>query len=284
MKSPLETLREGLAHSDPLVAAEAARLIGEWNGTALIPDLIDYARHNRFYSKVASFYALASLSAKEAIPHLAQLVEDPNVSDDWYWYGAKGVRTAAAVSLLQLGNKAGVPWLGGLAEKKSDVFFRWFAPTLLRLKPVPELHAYLTLQNLCDVDRQKSFDGAEFSEPGRLCMLCEALGLIDDPAAAPRIEFYFNHYSRFVRGRAYRSLHLRQPGNATSAKIAAAAKKHATDFDRLVAAEIQKDAATLSDIARRAPRCVRSRQRHRFASRHLLARACRRRPARTRRS
>jgi len=253
MKSAPEILKSGLKDIDPLVNAEAARLIGDWNVRALIPDLIEYARFNRFYSKVNSFYALARLSATEAIPHLQKLVDDPNVSNDWYWTGYKGVRAAAAVSLLQLGDDAGVPYLLELAKGGQSVFFRWFSPALLRLGKPPELLAFLTLEQLCAAEKQKKYDGPEYSEPGMICMMCEALGLIDDPSADERLEFYFGHYSRFVRGQAYRSLYRRRHDKSTAQKISENARKHGTDFDRLVVAEIQQDPAILSDIARRAP-------------------------------
>jgi HEAT repeat protein len=254
MKNASEILKSGLTYVDPLVNAEAARLIGDWNVRALIPELIEHARFHRFYSKVAAFYSLARMSATEAIPHLKALVDDPNVSNDWYWTGYKGVRAAAAVSLLQLGNDAGVPYLLESAKAGQSVFFRWFAPALLRLKtPPPELVGYLTLENLCSSDAQKRLRDTAYSEPGMLCMLCEALGVIGDPAAEERLEFYLGHYSRFVRGQAYRSLYLRRPDKATAQKIGENAKKFGTDFDRLVAAEVQKDSVTLSDIARHAP-------------------------------
>jgi HEAT repeat protein len=242
-------LVETLSGADPLVAAEAARLIGDWNRREHVSALIEYARFNCFYSKVSSFYALARLSAKEAVPYLTELVVEPNVSNDWYWYAAKGVRAGAAVSLLKLGSDAGVGYLRELAEKRDNVFIRWFAPELLRLDAPKELIAYLTVDNICTEDRYKSYDGPEYSQPGMLTMLCEALGLIDDPKAESRLEFYFGHYSRFVRGQAYRSLHKRRPGKETAQKIVVNAKKHGTDFDRLVAAEIQGDGATLAAIA-----------------------------------
>jgi HEAT repeat protein len=253
MKRARGILQEALQHADPLIAAEAARLIGEWEGRALVPELIENAESSRFYSKVTSIYALARLGAKEAVPHLEKLVEDPNVSNDFYWYGAKGVRAAAAVGLLQLGSDAGVAHLRELAEARENVFFRWFAPSLLRLKAPPELQAYLTLENLCSADRQRRYDDTAYSEPGMLCMLCEALALLPDPAADARLEFYLDHYSRFVRGQAYRSLYLRHPDAATAEKIGRHALKHGTDFDGLVAAEINRDSAILAELARKAP-------------------------------
>ena len=253
MKNGAEILRSGLKHFDPLISAEAARLMGEWNGREFIPDLIENAQFNRFYSKTTSFYALARLSAREAIPYLTHLVADPNVSDDWYWTGAKGVRAAAAVVLLQLGSDSGVEYLLELAKKKHPVFIRWFAPALFRLKAPPELQSHLTLENLCSPEKQKRYDGGEYSEPGMLCMLCEALQLISDPGADAALEFYFDHYSRFARGQAYRSLYARQPNDTTAEKIAESARKHGTDFDLLVNAEVRKDSATLCEIARRAP-------------------------------
>lgn len=253
MKNPTEIFKSGLKHPEPLVNAEAARLIGEWGIRELIPELIENARISRFYSKTTTFYALAALKAEEAIPHLTALVSEPNVSDDWYWTGYKGVRTAAAVSLLQLGSDAGLPHLLELAEKKDFVLYRWFAPALLKLKK-PELLTYLTLENICDETKQKNYGpSGDYSEPGMLTVMCEALGLLNDPKATQRIEFYMGHYSRFLRGQVYRSLYLRHPDKTTAEKITANAKKHGTDFDRLVTAETHKDSATLVEIAKKAP-------------------------------
>jgi HEAT repeat protein len=253
MKAAGGILREALQQPEPFLAAEAARLIGEWNGRALVPDLIEYIRVNRFYSKVTGIYALARLAAAEAAPHLSNLVDRPNVSEDRYWYGAKGVRAAAAVTLLQFGNISGVPYLRELAEKRDRVFFRWFAPSLLRQKAAPELQTYLTLENLCPTEEQRRYFGAEFSDPGMLCMLCEALELLPEPEAEARLDFYTNHYSRFVRGQAFRSLNRRRPDKALTQRAAHSAAKHGTDFDRIIAAKLGRDSHALLVIARDAP-------------------------------
>jgi len=246
-------LKEALRSNDPLLAAEAARLIGEWNGKSLVPDLIENALSSRFYSKVSAIYALVALLAVEAVPGLEKLLNAPNVPDDFYWTGYKGVRAAAAVALLQFGSDAGVAYLQELAEAGDCVFSRWYAPALLRLKPVPELQPYLTLEKLCSLEERNAFDEVPYTDAGQLCMLCEALGLINDPAAVESLEFYMNFHSRYVRGQAYRSLHLRQADEATARRICANAERHGTDFERLVAAEIRQDSAILLEVARQAP-------------------------------
>jgi len=243
-------LKDALRKNDPLLASEAARLIGEWKVKSLIPDLIDNALSSRFYSKTSAIYALVGLSAVEAIPCLKILLDAPNVPDDFYWTGHKGVRAAAAVALLHMNDPAGVPYLRQLAEAQSSVFHRWFAPALLRLD-VPELQEYLSFDALCSTKKQTSLC-EEYVEPGMTCMLCEALGVIRDPRADGQLEFYMNHYSRYVRGQAYRSLFMRDPDEMTAKKIFTHAAKKATDFDRLVAAEICGDATCLLDIAQNA--------------------------------
>ena len=245
-------LESALAAHDPLLPAEAARLIGDWKRRSLIPDLIENILTSRFYSKVAAIDALARLGAREAIPSLETLVTEPNVPDDFYWTGFKGVRAAASIALLQFGNPAGTGYLHKLASDRSEVFFRWYAPALLRLNAAPELQAELTMEKLCSREHRDACSPEPYSDPGMLCMLCEALGLIDDPAADDDLEFYMNFHSRYVRGQAYRSLYLRHGDEATAQKISDRAATHGTEFDLLVSAEIRRDSAALLGIAGKA--------------------------------
>lgn len=248
-----DILRDALSGSDPVLASEAARLTGEWNGRALIPVLIENARYSRFYSKVSAIFALARLSAAEAVPCLTDLVSEPNVPDDHYWYGCKSVRAAAAVALLHLGSKAGISYLRDLAEAKDNVFFRWFAPELLRMEAAAQLHGFLTVDNLCSIEKRNSYADTAYTEPGMLCMLCEALGLIPDPLADEHLAFYMDFHSRYVRGQAYRSLYFRHRDERTVQKISEQAERQNTDFDRVVSAEVRQDSAVLLQMAGQAP-------------------------------
>ena len=236
---------------DPLLAAEAARLIGERGLKVFVPDLIKNLRTSRFYCKVASLYALDRLAPSE--PLLLEIFENPNVPDDFYWIGFKSVKTAAAISLMKIGNSEGEGWLRRLAETSDPVLLRWFAPAMLRLpasSPVAEL---LALDILISPDLRDAGTDTQYTDPGQVCLLCEALGLIQNSKATEHLEHFANFHSRFVRGQAYRSLNQQKPDATTAAKIAELARHHGTDYDRLVFAAIDGDVTTLKKIAATAP-------------------------------
>jgi HEAT repeat protein len=245
-------LQRALAGADPLLASDAARLIGDWGLAEFAPALMEHLRTSRFYSKVSAVYSLVKLSPAGADRFLEDLFENPRVPDDFYWVGAKTVRAAAAIGLLQMRNSAGLPWLRELAATGNPVFWRWFAPALIRL-PDPSLLAdLLTVDKLCVREHRDRFDPSFYSDPGMVCMLCEALGLLAAPEADEHLELYMEFHSRFVRGQACRSFYQRHPDAPTLERIRAGARRHGTVFDRLVAAALGEEIGELRDIAQKA--------------------------------
>ncbi len=235
---------------DPVLAAEAARLIGDWDLRAFVPDLVQNLRTSRFNSKVASLYSLEKLAPSK--PLLLEIFENPNVPDDFYWIGFKSVKTAAAISLMKSGNPEGQGWLSMLAETSDPVLLRWFAPALLRLPDSSPVSGLLTLDSLCSKVPRDAASEPKYTDPGQLCFLCEALGLIKDPRASEHLEHYANFHSRFVRGQAYRSLYQRNPSTDTAQTIWDWANRHNTDYDILVASALSGDWIRLKQIAEEA--------------------------------
>ncbi len=242
-------LTRALHGRDPLLAAEASRLIGDWNLHAFVPDLAKNLRTSRFNSKVASMYALDKLAPSEAL--LLEIYENPNVPDDFYWMGFKSVKTAAAIGLMKIGNNEGEGWLSELAKASDPVILRWFAPALLRLPDSCPASGLLTLDDLCSKAHRDAAADPKYTDPGQLCLLCEALGIIKDPQASEHLEHYTKFHSRFVRGQAYRSLNQQNPG--TTSMICEIANREGTDFDLLVAAAIAGNGIELKRIAKEAP-------------------------------
>jgi len=249
---PPSALLSALHGSDPILSAEAARLIGDWNLAQHSGVLLDHLRTSRSYGKVTSLYALEKLAPEGLDDCLLGLLENPNVPDDFYWYCHRGLRAAAAIALLRRGNSTGLPWLRKLAEEKDDVALRWFAPSLLRLPRPSPLADLLTLEHLCNRQKRETLESISYSDSAMLCLLCEALALVDDPGADEHLEYYLNFYSRFVRGQACRSLFQRHPDAATLAKIREATGRYGTDFDRVVAASLAGASGELKDLARNA--------------------------------
>lgn len=234
-------LKDALHAVDQLRASDAARLIGEWGVRQLEDELVQYVESSRSYSKVTGIYALGSLRPEGWETVLGHVFSTPNVPDDFYWNGFKGVRTAAAVSLLEAGNHQGVEWLQSLAEANDPLITRWFAPALLRIEAARNLPQGLEVERLCPVEKMKAFDSPPFSEPGMLCMLCEALGLINNPAAGECLLFYTVFHSRFVRAQAYLALWRRNPEAGLLRRIECAASRGGTLFDLLVVGGIRQD-------------------------------------------
>lgn len=252
MSRTSSALLSALRGSDPILSAEAARLIGDWRLGHLSGDLMDHLRTSRSYGKVTSLYALEKLAPAGLDPLLEEIFHRPNVPDDFYWYCHRGLRAAAAIALLRLGNSTGLSWLRTLGARHDDVVMRWFAPSLLRLPRPSPLADLLTLEHLCDRRQRESFESTQYTDSAMLCMLCEALALVDDPGADEHLEYYMGSYSRFVRGQACRSLFQRHPGEATLVKIRETTHRHGTDFDRVVLATLAGDTGVLRDLARNA--------------------------------
>ena len=242
---PFEVLCDGLRSADPLVQAEAARLLGELGSPAAVAPLLDYVRTSRHYHKAAGYTALGRLGDRSVCAELRAHVERPGLRDDWYWYGCRAVRACVAVALLELGDEAGADFLRQLADKSDDVFFCWLAPALLRLghalPAARELKGRLTAQTLTE----PGFRRTRHTEPGNMAMKAEALGLIGGPVAAKALLEMMKFHSRCVRGQAALSLLRASAGEvplpsqlqqANVATVEALADGDPTDFVRIKAA------------------------------------------------
>lgn len=247
----LQILTQTLHGKDPLLAAEAARLIGDWGLQAMVPDLVRNLETSRFNAKVSSLYALEKLAPSESL--FCEIFEAPNVPDDFYWMGFKSVKTAAAIALIKSGNPVGVEWLTRLADASDAVLLRWFAPAMLRLPRSSPVSGLLTLDLLCSKSLRDAASDPKYTDAGQLCLLCEALGLIEDPGALEHLEHYAKFHSRFVRGQAYRAINKRSPHPTTTKKIGSWASQGGTDHDLVVAAAIAGNGTELRRLAKDAP-------------------------------
>ncbi len=237
MAPAVEMLFQGLRADDRFVQAEAARLLGELRLPEAAPPLVEFVSRFGWHTKLVGFHALANLGDRSVCPALRPLVDAPACFNDWYWYGCKSVRAAAAVALLALGDEGGAPYLRELADKDDDVFFAWFAPTILRLDDSPpaaaELKARLTVETILRPDSRKLRQG----EPGALTMVAEALGLLQGPAACEKLRGLLRHRSRYVRGQAAGSLLKASSAPQDVAAVAELADADPTDFVRIKAHE-----------------------------------------------
>ena len=235
MSDPFGILVEALADGDRFVQAEAARLLGELRRPAAAEPLVAFVSRYGFHTKLVGFHALAQLGDAGVCPAIRPLVDDPRCFDDWYWYGCKGVRTAAAVALLALGDEAGAGYLRQLADADEDVFFAWFAPAILRLPDAPpaaaELKARLTVEAICRPGSRK----LRACEPGAMTMAAETLGLLGGPAACAKLRELMSFRSRYTRGQAAASLLEAAPTPEHLAAVAELAASDPTDFVRIKA-------------------------------------------------
>jgi HEAT repeat protein len=233
---PMNTLFGALRTDDRLIQAEAARLLGELRSPLAVEPLVAYVRNARWHAKTAGFHALAQIGERSVCDAIRPLVDNPNSSDDWYWYGCRSVRAAAAVALLALGDDSGRGYLEGLAEKNDDVFYAWFAPALLRLPDdlaaTAELKARITVERL-------SGDGARNTRrmsPGIVTMVAEALGVLGGEAACAELVGLLEFRSRYTRGQAAASLLGAAATPEHVAAVSSMARDDPTDFARTQAA------------------------------------------------
>lgn len=201
-----------LTADDPIVRADAARLLGEIKRTDAVAALAAYLEKEQCYSKVAGIYALWQIADPGAIAVLQVLIENPNVPDDWYWYGRRAVVASAAIGLAIFGDESGIPFMQDLVEKNHDMIVCWYGPTILRLsrgtnhvKPAEalrEIAKSITVDTLFNTVPNSK----RMIEPGLLTMTAEVLGLIGTKAAQSKLAEMFTHSSRYVRARAAVSL------------------------------------------------------------------------------
>ncbi len=248
-----QRLQQFLKQADPLVAASSARLIALINDGASAPALVAHALESRAYSKTAALNALEDMGLHgqtDVVVMLRSLLDDPRVPNDHYWYGYKGVRAAAAVLLLKSGDCSGIEYLESLADKKDAVFRRWYAPALLCIEhsAADEIKSRLRLEDVWTLEEQRSLADIAFSDPAQLCLLCDALAVLDDDAVDPVLHHYAGFHSRFVRVQAARAL-IQRHGDDYRETVAELLSKQRTVFEQIAVAELWSDADALLALA-----------------------------------
>ena len=191
-------LLEALRAEDPVVQADAARLLGDLGAPDAVGPLVQYVTHSRHYAKTAGFDALARIGDAGCCPQLRPLVEQPNVPDDDFWYGRTSVQLFAALTLLALGDNAGEQrLLDDSSNLHNWAFYTWLAPSVLRLPDhspaVARVKARLTTETLRPPGK---------SDPAQLAYITDALGLLGGVSARRALVELCDNPSRYVRGRA----------------------------------------------------------------------------------
>ena len=198
-KKSLDLLLAGLTAPDPVISADAARLLGELARPETMEALLAYVSSSPYYSKTAGFYALLQIGRPEACDHILPLIENPGVGDDWVWYGRYLVRISAALSVLALDptREPGVIDEACRSEHWTHrTFCLFYSPVILMLPATNEKTVLL---------RKKTLEGLfskKFFQPDHLCMMSRALGLLGGAEAIEQLKWLQGHPSRFVRGEA----------------------------------------------------------------------------------
>jgi len=231
-------LLETLKLDDPVLPAEAARLLGELGAPAAVGPLVEYVRTSGYYAKTAGVDALARLGDRDACGVLRELAEDPRVDDDsGWWYGSTSVRLAAAIALLALGDDSRIDWLLDDDKSKTEIdrkewaLFAWFAPAVLRLPD--DLEAARRFKRRITVEAL----AADSREAHRFIHRCDALGLLGTPAATSVLVAMLGHASRYVRGRAAVNLLRASDRPYHVDRVVWVAHNDPTDFARAAACE-----------------------------------------------
>jgi len=231
-----DRLTAALDHEDILVAAHAARLLGQVGRREAVAPLIRYVTESPFYTKVAGLTALARIGDPSACDPLAALVDHPNVADDWFWYACRSVRGAAAVALLAMNDPRGAPYLNELADRDDDVVFVWWGVAILRLpNHLPEtaaLKGRITVEAL----RRPGDRGVRCSDAATLAMKAAVAEMLGNDEACELLRELMTHGSRYVRGQAAVSLLLASPTEDHVALVRRMAAEDSTEFGRMKAA------------------------------------------------
>jgi len=200
--APPRLLVDALRSKDLVVQADAARLLGDLGSPRAVGPLVRYVTRCRHYAKTAGLDALARIGDAGVCPKLRPMLEQPNCPDDPWWYGAWSVRLATALTLLGLGDTAGLAMLmDGEPDHKQWALRTWFGPTVMRLPDglpgVPELKAWFTVERILPSDKR---------DPGQVVIICDTLGLMGTEAARQKLTELLGHMSRYVRARAAQNL------------------------------------------------------------------------------
>lgn len=187
-----------LRSSDPEVAAESARLLGELAIPEAVEPLLAFVESSRFYSKTAGLHALMQTGEPGACGRILPLIENPGVYDDYYWFGARAVRFSAALAVLGLDAALEPGYIDRVFESKdwADILCPIYSGTILELPAKGEKVLRLrqrTADMICEEPCAK---------PEVLAMCCRGLAKMEDPRASGPLLRLVRHSSRFVRAEA----------------------------------------------------------------------------------
>ncbi len=236
IKRPFDELIEALRDPNPLLQADAARLLGDLADPRAVDPLVEYVTHSRYNTKTAGIEALRRIGEPRATAAIRPLVDAPNVQDDWYWYARRSVRAAAALLLLHWNDRTGLPFLESLADSGNLVFHTWYAPSVLRLPDQPpsavQLKSRLTPATLLGEEGP----AASPTDPAQVVMVAEALEVLGDAESCVRLIKLLEHRSRYVRGRSATALLAVAPVEDHIDRVTRCFKTDPTDFARVKAA------------------------------------------------
>ena len=237
---PLAVLIAGLEADDPVVQADAARLLGELRSREAVGPLMNYVCTDRHYAKTAGLEALARIGDPGVCPRIRQLINDPHVPNDTPWYGYQSVREAAALTLLSLGDESGASSLQEIiAAKAKDrspedaaqwALYTWFAPAVLEL---PD-----SLESARKLKQEMTFERlfpAEKKDPGQIVVIARSLGMLKTEQSLGKLVELLKFHSRYVRASAAVNLLKASPTPENMAAVAELAEKDPTEFVRVKA-------------------------------------------------
>ena len=250
MTDPKQLLISGLEHDDPVVQADAARLLGEIACADAVPALLAYVSNSRHAYKTAGFEALMKIGDKSIIPDLEKLLAAPNVQDDWYWHMNKSVKAACAICLLSLGSKIALQHLVQLADDGQDIFYGWFAPSILRmdsgLPGVKQLQERLTVETIYK-------DGAgtlREMDPSFVITVSEALACMNTEDALEAQRSLCAWRSRYIRVQAARGLMQQSEAKEDKDLIQQMFNEAQTEFEESGLSAILFEQKLTDDISR----------------------------------
>jgi HEAT repeat protein len=237
---PQAVLIAGLQSDDPVVQADAARLLGELRSREAVGPLLNYVCTDPHYAKTAGLEALARIGDPAVCPRIRQLISDPHVPNDTPWYGRQSVRVAAALALLSLGDESGASTLQQIIDAKAKdrspedaaqwALYAWFAPAVLELpdglESTRKLKQEMTFERLFP---------AEKKDPGQIAVIARALGMLKTEQSLGKLVELLKFHSRYVRASAAVNLLAASPTPEHMAAVAELAEKDPTEFVRVKA-------------------------------------------------
>lgn len=220
-------LLAGLAHADPLVRCDAARLLGELGDRRAVPALARLLTTDAHLTKITAVYALGDIGDRRAVPVLRRIAADPGVFRFPGMHYHDMIRLAAAVQLARWDDGSGVGAVNDLLRLQR-------LPAMLELGPAilaaPRTTAMRRLRAYVDLPFVHHFHGGRASASNRFFAV-RCLALLREPAARSLLAEDLMHFSRYVRPAAAAALLAHGP--AALPAVARQAKRERTAFGRL---------------------------------------------------